>query len=92
MKGKIRSMTIEPAKGGFTSQVRKNGPKGEYIEPEMPTVHPSVQHLQAHVAKTFGGGAGPKPAPKLRTKPQKPAGQAQAVNSKLGASIAGGML
>jgi hypothetical protein len=69
----IRSMTIEPGQGGFTSQVRRSGGRGEYMEPEMPTIHPSVQHLQAHVAKVFGGGkktGGGAPTPAMPSKTQ----------------------
>jgi len=51
-------MTIEPAQGGFTSTVRRFPSKSRdmFTEPEQPTIHPSIEHLQAHVGKMFGPG------------------------------------
>lgn len=55
---KISRMVIEPGKGGFTSTTTPVPPKGKSpydLGPQMPTIHPNVAHLQAHVGKIFGG-------------------------------------
>ena len=48
---KMRSMSIEPAKNGMMTTMH---PTDYSSKPNLPTFHPSVAHLQAHIGKTFG--------------------------------------
>lgn len=59
VKQGISNMTIEPANGGAISEVHMDRAPTKsmmYTPPPKPvrTVHPSIEHLNAHVAKHFG--------------------------------------
>lgn len=70
-KGKVRRMVIEPAdNGGFLSRTERERTPGDktvgyYEDREEKNVHPSVEHLAAHIQQTFHGkGRGKAPAKK----------------------------
>lgn len=73
--GKVRRMVVEPAdNGGFLSRTEREAPKsksGYYENPDEKNVHPNVEHLAAHIKKTFPPKGG-KPSGKKKSAPAPP--------------------